>query len=203
METLIRNEKALFIQIEGTSSPSYGVHQKWLAAFNKTSIFMANRSCAVSCATNLYLYELQKLSPKAISQRQAVAIMQQIYLALRPRVWGIPFQSTFIRGLKKVPFYPGFQLQVVPLTDQTKEGQLAFIQQGIEADHLIAMITWLSPIQELTYHWVTITGYAMRKDGIYLLLSNWGKKQWISFDDWFAHQKIYGQLLYFEILPVD
>lgn len=184
-----------FVQID---QKYYGGDQDWLHESNQISKFWADRSCGVIAASNV-LYHMSEIEQRPITKKDYITFATSVYRSIRPRVYGIPTVSMMKRRLGKLANANNVKLTTYSLINPTNTRETVdYIKEGLRQNCPIMLVTWKTHIHDLVYHWVNITGYYKTLDNKhYAVLSNYGKRDVISIDQWVEEWSIYKGLLYF------
>lgn len=62
----------------------------------------------------------------------------------------------------------------------------------------VLLLTWNSPIADLSTHWVTVTRIYNNGSATKIVTSNWAEKQIYDFSTWVNGSSIYKGVIYFE-----
>lgn len=195
-----------FVNVDGIH---YGGYQGWLSSGGYVSKFWSDRSCGViaACNTLFYMSRKNQLNDEQsnITNENFMDLALYLYKYLKPKMYGIPTVPVMINGLNKYAESMNFEINPFLLVNpSTKLGTVEYIKHALKRNYPIMMLTWNSKINNLKYHWVTITGYYCTKAGEhYIVTSNWGKQEVFSLDQWFDEKSLYKGLLYFTTSNVD
>jgi hypothetical protein len=185
---------------------SYGGEQQWLADYGYISQFWADRSCGVAAAANvawylgknkLWAYTLYGNRPD--TEAAFTENMYDIYGYLSPAIWGMPDLSTM--RSRFVDFAQSRKVSLFPVIDDspwTIVNVSNYIMDGLNYGCPVLMVTWNSDIEDLEYHWVTITKYYTSSGTRYVTTSNWGRRRVYNLDIWFSSGSIYQGVQYFK-----
>lgn len=183
----------------------YGGYQGWLSSEGFVSKFWSNRSCGVIAASNTLFYMARNnphnknKNPSIISKENYLDLALYLYKFIRPRIFGVPTVATMIRGLKS--YGEVMNIGITPfllVNPKSIRATAEYIKHGLRRNFPIMMVTWNSKIDNLEYHWVTITGYYVTKSGEHFIVtSNWGRQEVFSLDRWVEEKSVYKGLLYF------
>lgn len=184
----------------------YGGLQKWLYVENLRPKFWADRSCGVTAAANalvhmaIYKKGLESIYRyPSLSRLEFTRFVNDIYGYVKPSIFGIPSLGKMSRGLKSFAKDKGIILdsKTLPMPKDINS-TINFIKEGLMIDSPILMLTWNSKVENLKYHWVTITGYIKDSKGRhYIITSNWGNKEIFSLDNWLKEKNLHKGLIYF------
>lgn len=183
----------------------YGGYQAWISDEGFVSKFWSDRSCGVIAACNTLFYMARNnphnknSNPAIITKENFLDLALYLYKFIKPRIYGIPTVATMIKGLNRYAGSMNFDITPFLLVNpKTLIGTVEYIKHGLKRNFPIMMVTWNSKIKNLSYHWVTITGYYCTRSGEHFIItSNWGKEEVFSLDEWFADRSLYKGLLYF------
>lgn len=183
----------------------YGGYQKWLSNEGYVSRFWSNKSCGVIAAANTLFYMARNnphnknLNPSIITKENYLDLALYLYKFIKPNIYGLPTIPIMIKGLNNYAESMNFEITPFLLVNPTTlMGTVEYIKHGLKRNFPIMMVTWNSKIENLAYHWVTITGYYHTRSGEHFIVtSNWGKKEIFSLDEWFQAKSLYKGLLYF------
>ena len=203
-ESYLKNYKE-FVKIDNTY---YGGHQKWFFSEKYTSKFLSKRFCGVVAVSNVFHYmsrynkEIKMNQDNInISKDNFLQYSMLIYKFVSPRLYGIPTVSMMKKGLKKFAKSININIETFELINPSNIFEtVEFIKKAMDNNSPIMMVTLNSKIENLEYHWVTITGcYKTTSEENFIITSNWGKKEIFNLDNWLEDRSIYKGLLYFSI----
>lgn len=184
----------------------YGGFQKWLYTEKLNLKFWADRSCGITAAANsvvhmtMYKPRIQTLYPyPSLSKTDFTRFMNDIFIYIKPNIMGIPTLRQMERGLKSFAKSRSIRLESKYLSmPKNIDDTIKFIKDGLMINSPILMLTWNSKVENLKFHWVTITGYIKNMDGkSYVITSNWAGKEIFPLDEWIKEKSLYRGLIYF------
>lgn len=194
-----------FVPVSVSNGYYYGGYQGWLTE-QEVSEFYANRSCGVTAAANMLYYMSENVSGMSdlytrsgISKSQFNAFQKDVYEYLSPAIWGIPTLDTMIDRVEEFASAQGVSLSATRSSDSWTEANVRdYIADGLNGESPVLLLTWNSPIEDLTMHWVTITRIYNAGAGTKIITSNWAEKQTYDFATWVNGSSIYKGVIYFE-----
>ena len=126
--------------------------------------------------------------------------MRDIYDYITPAVWGIPDINTLKSKFESFASSRGVSLTGYKSSNGwNKTTVIQYISGGLNANSPVLLLTWNTPISELSQHWVTITRLFKDTTGANLMTtSNWGSMKTYNFDTWFDAGSIYQGVIYFK-----
>lgn len=162
------------------------------------SKFWSDRSCGVIAACNTLYYMLEPETP-SISKEDFIQRALVLYKFITPRVYGIPTVGVMRRGVERYAKTKKLHITSNSLVNPKELIEtIDYIKNGLKKNAPIMMLTWNTKMHNLRYHWVTVTGYYMtRGNKHYVTISNYGKKEMVSINEWVEEKSIYKGLLYF------
>lgn len=180
---------------------SYGGNQDWFEEVSNDS-YSALRGCGIIALLNQFASlamaypEAQALLPEAGLPTTKQEFVEWAY-TVRPYIWpgnfGLPKGKGIRDGAVKYA-----QDRGVSLTWKTVFGrpslqeEIDFIHSGLEHKVPVAQLAWKSYFEDLTWHWVAITGLELdpkncsnltpelkdkHKGDLFVTMSNFGKKE--------------------------
>ena len=189
----------------------YGGYQDWLhsqlSGARQVSQSYADRACGVAAANNVAIYLAQNMSGKSnLYNKGSLTIanctenMRDIYDYITPAVWGIPDINTLKSKFESFASSRGVSLPGSKSSNGwNKTTVIQYISGGLNANSPVLLLTWNTPISELSQHWVTITRLFKDTTGANLMTtSNWGSMKTYNFDTWFDAGSIYQGVIYFK-----
>jgi hypothetical protein len=196
-----------FVPIVDGPTLYYGGYQDWLTHENVPQFF-ADRSCGVTACANMLTYMGFLGGYSGFSSPNVTDIpigifsgfQKSLYKALHPTIFGLPSQNYLIWGLRHFFKANGIRLGACKRRGAfTYENVKNYIIEGLSNDCPVLMLTWNTPIRQLRWHWVTITGIYRDVDNhIKIITSNWGSKRDYDFDEWFYSWSFCKRVLYFD-----
>lgn len=193
-----------FVPVSVTGGVYYGGYQGWLTDEGVSS-FWADRACGLTAAANALHYMSQNVSGKSdlytksgITKTQFSAFQKQLYdYCLSPAIWGIPNWSTLKSKVEEWADYRNVSLSGVEDNSTWNTTNVRnYIATGLNAERPVLLQTWNSPIENLSWHWVTVTRIYL--DGtVKILTSNWAGKAEYDFATWCNSSSLYKSVLYF------
>lgn len=206
---LLKSSLSNFVPVYDGSTTYYGGDQKWWEDKDATK---ANRGCGPVAAANITCYFARKYlatwralySPSNLSKTSFISHMDTLYSYLNPGVLGTWWER-FVEGVEKFSSDRGAPIvRVANNWDFTLDNTSLYIKNGLNADSPVAMLN-MQPFGDYVYksHWMTITEYYKYSDGTRkVVVSTWGQRKLISYDDWFNSTSLWGGgLVYFCGLP--
>lgn len=191
-------DKGNFLPLKKDGKIYYGGYQGWLGLLG-ISNFYIDRSCAVTALTNYIAYEKLASKKTSLSLEDYNRLQEKIYRYLRPRPWGVISIGLVDRAMKKFARENKLDLRAkIKSGDFTRANVLNYIREGLEANKPILILTWNSPIKDLSYHWVTLTRLYEEENKLKMVVSTWGEQRIYSFDEWFDGPSLYKGLIYWE-----
>ena len=190
---------------ESNGSYYYGGYQGWLTS-EGISQFYADRSCGVTAAANMLCYMADNVSgmsdlytQSGISKAQFNAFQRDVYDYLSPAIWGVPTLDALIDGVEDYATDQGVDLTATRSSASWTETNVrSYIAGGLNKESPVLLLTWNSPIADLSMHWVTITRIYDGGSGVKLVTSNWAEKQTYDFSTWVNGSSLYKGVIYFE-----
>ena len=194
-----------FLPISISGGYYYGGYQGWLVN-EGVSQFYANRSCGVTAAANMFCYMaynkpgMKNLYTKVgISQSQFSAFQREVYSYVSPAIWGIPTLNTMISRVENYAASRGVNLKATRSSlSWTETNVRKYIAGGLNKECPVLLLTWNSPIADLSTHWVTVTRIYNNGSATKIVTSNWAEKQIYDFSTWVNGSSIYKGVIYFE-----
>lgn len=170
------------------------------------SQFYADRSCGVTAAANMLCYMADNVSgmsdlytQSGISKAQFNAFQRDVYDYLSPAIWGVPTLDALIDGVEDYATDQGVDLTATRSSASWTETNVrSYIAGGLNKESPVLLLTWNSPIADLSMHWVTITRIYDGGSGVKLVTSNWAEKQTYDFSTWVNGSSLYKGVIYFE-----
>lgn len=182
----------------------YGGYQGWLTD-EGVSEFWANRACGLTAAANAMYYMSQNVNGKAnlytksdISKSSFSAYQKELYdYCFSPAIWGIPTWASMKSKVEEWADYKNVSLTGVEDTSTWNATNVrTYIADGLNSERPVLLLTWNSPVEDLNWHWVTVTRIYL--DGtVKILTSNWAGKTEYDFATWVNGNGAYKGVLYF------
>ena len=194
-----------FIPIYSNAVKFYGGYQNWLTN-EGVSQYYADRSCGVTAAANVMCYLAKNAGVRyynlypysSVSKNDFSKFQKSIYNYLEPAWYGIPGVDTMISRVKSYANSRGVELTEALSSDIWTEHNVSkYIEHALNTEKPVLLITWLSIIPDLKFHWVTVTKIYGSSHNIKILTSNWGEKKEYNFSLWAGSPSIYKGALYF------
>lgn len=194
-----------FVPVSVSGGVYYGGYQGWLTD-EGISEFWANRSCGVTAASNTFhymskhVYGKSNLYTKAgITKGEFSDFQREVYDYISPAIWGIPTLSSMISQVEEYA-----ASRNVPLTayldgsSWNATNVRNYIAGGLNIERPVMLLTWNSPIPDLSNHWVTVTRIYDVGSSIKILTSNWAGKTEYDFLTWVNGSSVYKGVIYFK-----
>lgn len=194
-----------FVPITSGSTTYYGGYQDWLTN-EGVSQFYADRSCAVTAASNMFYYMAKNVSGKSklynksgITKTNFSSFQKDVYGSISPAVWGVPNLDTMITRVESFATAKGVSLKATKSSSSWTETNVRkYIGGGLNKNSPVLLLTWNSPIPDLSMHWITITRLYDSGSGTKMVTSNWASKETYDFSTWVNGSSIYKGVIYFE-----
>jgi len=175
----------------GSNQFWYGGWQGWLTD-EGISQFFADRSCGVTAAANVFHYMAHNVSGMSnlyrrngTSRAQFSAFQREVYDYLSPAVWGIPTLSTMISRVENFASSQNVALTANRDSSAWNATNVRnYIARGLNRERPVMLLTWNSPIPDLSMHLVTITRIYDSGGSTKILTSNWGNQTEYDFTTW-------------------
>lgn len=182
----------------------YGGYQGWLTD-EGVSEFWADRACGLTAAANAMYYMSQNVSGKSnlytksnITQTSFSAYQKELYdYCFSPAIWGIPTWASMKSKVEEWADYRNVSLTGVEDTSTWNATNVrTYIANGLNSERPVLLLTWNSPVEDLNWHWVTVTRIYL--DGtVKILTSNWAGKTEYDFTTWVNGDGLHKGVLYF------
>ncbi len=146
---------------------SYGGNQDWFEEFGRDR-YSALRACGIIALLNQFASlgmaypEAQKLWPEEGLPENKSDYIQWAY-TLRPYIWpgpfGLPRGSVVRRASMAYAADRGVNLAWKQISGRpSQEEEIRFIRSGLKAHVPVSHLVWRSGYEDLTWHWIVITG---------------------------------------------
>lgn len=171
---------------------NYGGRQSWFEE-RMNDHYGAMRGCGMVAIIN-QLAALASYDPRAKALLPESGLPSTIddyvkwVYEMKPYLWptliGIPFGFILRRGANRYAKSKGIRLKWSCLRGvKSKDKELAFIHRALANGVPVAEVLWWSPLPELRWHWISITGIQMRADDdVELICANHGRQRVYSWD---------------------
>lgn len=156
---------------------------------------------AAHCAYYLSKYHNKPLYfYNNLSLRNFTLYLNEIFLFICPRIYGIPTLYHMKRGFIKFAKSKNIEVQAVEINIKLpKQEVIELLKKALKNNYPVMMITWNTKNTNLRNHWITITGFYLdQNNNNFIITSNWSKRQIYNFDDWLKEKVMYKGLLYFK-----
>lgn len=194
-----------FVPVSVSGGYYYGGYQGWLTD-EGVSKFYADRSCGVTAASNMFHYIAKNVSGKSklydksgITKSNFSSFQKDVYGYISPAIWGIPTLETMISRVEAFASAKGVSLKATKSSASwTKTNVRTYVGSGLNKQSPVLLLTWNSPIPDLSMHWVTVTRLYNSGSGVKMVTSNWAEKQIYDFSTWVNGSSLYKGVIYFE-----
>lgn len=180
---------------------SYGGNQDWFEEFGQDR-YSALRACGIIALLNQFASlgmaypEAKKLWPQEGLPENKSDYICWAY-SLRPYIWpglfGLPRGSVVRQASMAYAADRGVNLAWKQISGRpSTETEIAFIRSGLERHVPVSHLVWRSGFEDLTWHWIVITGLVTDPEGcvnvtpemqekyageIYMTCSSFGRKE--------------------------
>lgn len=180
---------------------SYGGNQDWFEEFGQDR-YSALRACGIIALLNQFaslgmVYpEAQKLWPENGLPENKTDYIRWAY-SLRPYLWpgpiGLPRGSVIRQRSMAFAADRGVNMGWKQITGRpSPENEINFIREGLESGVPVSHLVWRSGYEDLTWHWIVITGLCDNTEGcvnvtpemrekfageIHIMCSSFGRKE--------------------------
>lgn len=203
--TLANWDSGKFVPVSISSGYYYGGYQGWLTD-EGVSQFYADRSCGVTAASNMFHYMAKNVSGKSklydkpgITKANFNSFQKDVYGYISPAIWGVPTLDTMISRVESFASAKGVSLKATKSSASWTESNVrSYVAGGLNKQSPVLLLTWNSPIPDLSMHWVTVTRLYNSGSGAKMITSNWAEKQTYDFSTWVNGSSVYKGVIYFE-----
>lgn len=203
--TLTNWDSGKFVPVSISGGYYYGGFQGWLTD-EGVSQFYANRSCGVTAASNMFHYMAKNVSGKSklydkpgITKANFSSFQRDVYDYISPAVWGVPTLDTMISRVESFASAKGVSLKATKSSASWTETNVRnYVAGGLNKQSPVLLLTWNSPIPDLSMHWITVTRLYDSGSGTKMVTSNWAEMQTYDFSTWVNGSSVYKGVIYFE-----
>ena len=174
-----------FIKINGY----YGGDQHWYP-----DMFMRMAGCSAVCASEACAYlalhfpHLRKLypyDPENITKEEFIRFMITMFKYVTPGFMGMRSIKRFKRCFTEYANAADADVRLTLLDGEADEAAAKeFVTRGLDAGYCVLNLLLThkdSELDELTWHWFTLTGYEKTGDDMRVDFATWGKKHTLDF----------------------
>ena len=189
-----------FVPIRVPAGIYYGGYQNSLKEMG-VSKFYRDRACVVTAFTNTYLYLYHKGEEFSLAEYNAYHY--DFFKKLRPHANGVPTAKALARRAKRIIEDRNLLLDSHILEENLfkkipLEEKIDFINHALSRDLPVIFINWMSTdVKVMRHHGVTITECNDMGDYYELVISSWGHKYRINFNQFDKQIRSYSGLIYF------
>ncbi len=181
-----------------------GGRQQWLTEREGQLPWLAQRACGITALANTSLYlsktkeEYSFLYPyQGIDEISFMQVMEDLMEFVKPTRFGIPSLRMLEKGF--MDYAQSMEIDLTPvkhgfLRDEKKT--LRWIEEGLERNIPVLLLTWFHTNPELRFHWITVIGIEYEKEPT-LITSNWGYIKKYTLNEWLSAFSLYRGMLYF------
>lgn len=191
--------------IRNNTTKWYGCHQYWLYQYNFTTEAVSDTACGVAAASNAFHYLATNKSGKSklftkssMSENSFASFMWEVGSYITPSPIGVFTTDMMASGAKSYAASKGVSLSTNKISMGSWTNAYSGVRSALSNDCPVLMLTSVSPVPNLKWHWVTITRLYMDNSNYAIVsTSNWADQKEVNFTLWYNTSMANTGLIYF------